>query len=106
MMFLDKIYFYFYRLTRGAKPIHPLEIFNTWLKTALQCSHKGTCLKAYLHGTTLSHATKSYRVNRPLACHDPITLCIRKLELTLETKLMHPANSKVAAILMISFNTL
>ena len=44
MMFLDKIYFYFYRLTRGAKPIHPLKIFNTWLKTALQCSHKGACL--------------------------------------------------------------
>ena len=44
MMFLDKIYFYFYRLTRGAKPIHPLKIFNTWLKTALQYSHKGTCL--------------------------------------------------------------
>ena len=43
-VFLDKIYFYFYRLTRGAKAIHPLKIFNTWLKTALQCSHKGTCL--------------------------------------------------------------
>ena len=43
-MFLDKIYFYFYRLKRGAKPIHPLKMFNTWLKTALQCSHKGTCL--------------------------------------------------------------
>ena len=26
-------------------------------------------VKAHLHGTTLSHATKSYRVNRPL--HHP-----------------------------------
>ena len=32
-------------------------------------SHNHQYIKAYLHGTTLSHATKSYRVNRPLQFH-------------------------------------